>query len=93
MGVLAFSGCLLFVLPFGYTVGLVAAIVLSGGAVGQLPMITIPFGILGAVVFALLPLVPVGQRLCIMSLGTAGLYLAAIAGMWLAGHLQLLATI
>jgi hypothetical protein len=87
LGVLAFLGCLLFVLPFGYMVGLVAAIVLSGGAVGQLPMLTIPLGILGSVVFALLPLVPVGQRFRIMSLGTAGLYLASIAGMWLAGHL------
>jgi hypothetical protein len=87
LGVLAFLGCLLFVLPFGYMIGLFAAIVLSAGAVGQLPMLTIPLGILGAIVFALLPLVPVGQRFSIMSLGTVGLYLASIAGMWLAGHL------
>lgn len=87
MGVLAFLGCLLLVLPFGWMVGLFAAIVLSGGAVGQLPMLTIPIAILGSIVFAVLPLLPVGQRLGIMSLGTAGLYLASTAGMWLAGHL------
>jgi hypothetical protein len=87
MAVLAFLGCLLLVLPFGWMVGVMAAIVLSAGAVGQLPMITIPIALLGSLVFAVVPILPVGTRLLVMSVGSVALWLAATAAMHLAGHL------
>jgi hypothetical protein len=86
VAVLAFLGCLLLVLPFGWMVGVVAAIVLTGGAIGQLPMMTVPLGILGAGIFAVLPMVPVNTRLSVMAFGTVGLWLFSVAAMWLAGH-------
>ena len=75
---MAYLGCLLLVLPFGWMVGLLAAFILSAGAIGQLPMITIPFAILGALVFAVLPTVPVRTRLLIMSTGSVGIWLMAL---------------
>lgn len=87
MVVLGWVGCLLLVLPFGWMLGLVAAIVLSGGAVGQLPMLTIPIAVLGSLAFAVLPLAPVATRLRVMAAGTALLYLLAFAFLGLAGHL------
>jgi hypothetical protein len=87
LAVLAFLGCLLLVIPFGWMVGVVAAIVLSAGAVGQLPMLTIPIATLGSLAFAVLPIFPVGTRLVVMGAGSVGLWLFAVAAMRLAGHL------
>ena len=49
-------------------------------------MMTVPLGILGAGIFAPLPMVPVNTRLSIMAFGTIGLWLFSIGAMWLAGH-------
>ena len=86
MRILAILACLLLVPPFGWMVGVVLAIVLTGGAIGQLPMVTIPIAILAALVFAVWPLVPVTTRLAVMSLGTIGLWLLTLGAMWLLGH-------
>ena len=86
MAVLAFLGCLLLVLPFGWMVGLVAAVILTGGAIGQLPMLTIPIAILGALIFAVVPFIRVRTRLAVMGFGTVGLWLLGVATMWLLGE-------
>jgi hypothetical protein len=42
-------------------------------------MMTVPLGILGAGIFAVLPMVPVNTRLRIMAFGTVGLWLLSMA--------------
>jgi len=56
-------------LPFGWGLGLVAALVIAGKDFGQLPIMTVPLGILAALVFALWPSVKPGKRLAILVAG------------------------
>jgi hypothetical protein len=42
--------------PFGWGLGVTAAYLLAGSDFGQLPALTVPVGIIAAIVFALMPL-------------------------------------
>jgi hypothetical protein len=42
--------------PFGWGLGVKAAYLLAGPDFGQLPSLTVPVGIIAAIVFALMPL-------------------------------------
>jgi len=52
--------------PFGWGIGVLAAYVLAGPDFGQLPVATVPIGIIGAVVFALSPSLEARTRLGVM---------------------------
>jgi hypothetical protein len=60
--------------PFGWGLGVTAAYLLAGPDFGQLPALTVPLGIIAAIVFALLPLLSARKRLLIMVAGT-GLFI------------------
>jgi hypothetical protein len=67
-----YLGLAIIALPFGWFLGLVAAIALSGGiAFGQLPMITVPAGLLSGFIIAFLPLGTPAGRLKLMTIATA----------------------
>jgi hypothetical protein len=58
-------------LPCGYCFGVVAAFLMAGGPdVGQVPLLTVPVGMLVAVLFALLPMVGAQTRFMTMVVGT-----------------------
>ena len=58
-------------LPFGWGLGVVAAYLIAGPNFGQLPAGTVPVGIAGSVVFALLPSVSAQTRFVTMAVGVA----------------------
>jgi hypothetical protein len=60
--------------PFGWGLGVAAAYLLAGPDFGQLPALTVPLGIMAAIVFAVLPLLSAQKRLLIMVAGT-GLFI------------------
>jgi hypothetical protein len=57
-----------------------AAYVLAGRDFGQLPILTVPLGLVGAIVFAVTPLTPARRRLMILLAGDAIFFVLA----WLA---------
>jgi hypothetical protein len=62
--------CCFLAIPAGSTVGLIVAALLTFGEIGQLPMLTVPAGIVAALVFALWrPIEPL-QRLKILGIGS-----------------------
>ncbi|HET7851085.1 MAG TPA: hypothetical protein VFL51_18710 [Pseudolabrys sp.] len=68
------TAALLAALPFGWALGVFAAYLIAGPDFGQLPAITVIFGIIAAVVFALSPILTPAIRLAIMVAGT-GLFM------------------
>lgn len=60
----------LIVLPFGWTLGLAIAFIFAGKSFGQLPVMTVPIGILAAIAFALVPFRTELTRFMIMLVGT-----------------------
>lgn len=64
------AACLLLALPFGWGAGVLAAYAIGGRDFGQLPVATVPLGILGAIVFAVWPSIEPNTRLKIMTAGT-----------------------
>ncbi len=63
------------VLPFGWALGLLAALVVSGPHFGQLPAMTVPLGIVAAIGFARSSRFTPGRRLAIMVVGTVAIFL------------------
>ena len=63
--------------PFGWGLGALAAYVIAGRNFGQLPLVTVPLGILAAVVFALWPSFRPITRLKVTFGGTIALVLFA----------------
>jgi hypothetical protein len=61
----------LLALPFGWGLGLFVAYLIAGKNFGQLPVATVPLGIIVALVFALWPSVDASFRLKILGIGTA----------------------
>ena len=57
--------------PFGWGVGVLLAYLVAGRDFGQLPIMTVPVGMLGAIVFALWPSVKPSTRLLVVLGGTA----------------------
>lgn len=74
MGALKLVACLVLAVPFGWVLGVAVAAVVTGGAVGVLPILTIPAAILAALVFAVLPRIAVETRLRVLGAGTVALW-------------------
>jgi hypothetical protein len=55
--------------PFGWGLGVFIADVVGGRDFGQLPVLTVPLGIVAAVVFAFLPVFTPATRLTVMAAG------------------------
>jgi hypothetical protein len=68
------TSAVLAAFPFGWGLGVTAAYLLAGPDFGQLPALTVPVGIIAAIVLALLPLLSARKRLLIMVVGT-GLFI------------------
>ena len=68
------TAAVLAAFPFGWGLGVVGAYLLAGPDFGQLPALTVPVGIIAAIIFALLPLLTARKRLLIMVAGT-GLFI------------------
>ena len=49
------SAAVVLAFPFGWGVGVLSALIISGRNFGQLPLLTVPLGIIAAIVFALWP--------------------------------------
>jgi hypothetical protein len=61
-------GAALAALPTGYCAGLLAAVALAGGPnFGQAPLLTVPLGLLAALAFALVPILPARTRFTSMA--------------------------
>jgi hypothetical protein len=68
-------------LPFGWGLGVFVAYLVTAGRIGQLPALTVPLAIIGAIVFALSPWLSPGTRLTILAVGTGVfLVLAGVLG-------------
>jgi hypothetical protein len=63
------AGAVLAAFPFGWGLGLVLAYVIAGKDFGQLPALTVPVGLIAALVFALWPSVPPRTRLTVLVAG------------------------
>ncbi|MGH8504657.1 MAG: hypothetical protein ACRETM_01675 [Stenotrophobium sp.] len=53
-------------LPCGWGLGIVAATCMAGSDFGQLPAVTVPLGIVAALVFALSPILTAKKRLTVL---------------------------
>jgi hypothetical protein len=73
------GAALLAALPFGWCLGVLAAYVVSGSDFGQLPALTVPLGIVAAVIFARASVLTAPARLAIMVAGTALFILVGMA--------------
>lgn len=69
---------LLLAFPCGWGLGLVAALAIGGTDFGQLPALTVPFGILVALVFAVLPFIALETRVKVLAGGTIFFVLLAL---------------
>jgi hypothetical protein len=56
--------------PFGWSVGVLAAYLVAGRNFGQLPVMTVPVGTVAAIAFARSSLLTPANRLAIMVAGT-----------------------
>ena len=60
--------CCLLAIPAVATVGLIAAALLTFGKIGQLPLLTVPAGILAALIYALWCPIEPAQRLKVLTI-------------------------
>jgi hypothetical protein len=67
-------------LPFGWGLGVLAAYILAGQDFGQLPVLTVPLGLLTGVIVAVAPFTTPRKRLAILLAGDGAFLLLA----WLA---------
>ena len=72
---LTVAAAVLLAIPFGWGLGVLAAYVVAGKEFGQLPMATVPLGIIGSIAFALWPSIRAGTRLAVMAAGCAAFIL------------------
>lgn len=75
--VLTVAGAVVAAFPFGWGLGVVAAYLIAGSEVGQLPALTVPLGIATALLFAVLPIGKATTRLTILAGGAVGFILLA----------------
>ena len=68
-------------LPFGWGLGVVVAYLVAGPNFGQLPILTVPIGLIVSIAFALLPILTAGTRLAILAVGAAAFI---VLGMFIA---------
>ena len=62
--------CCFLAIPAGSTAGLIAAALLTFGKIGQLPILTVPAGIVAASVYALWRPTEPAQRLKVLTIGS-----------------------
>lgn len=67
---LTIAAALVMALPFGWGLGVLAAYLVAGKNFGQLPAVTVPLGIVAAMVFAVLPVFTASMRLKVLVAGT-----------------------
>jgi hypothetical protein len=60
--------CCLLAIPAGSTVGLIVAALLTFGKIGQLPILTVPAGIVAALVYALWRPIEPARRLKVLAI-------------------------
>jgi anti-sigma factor RsiW len=70
-------GAVIFAIPFGWGLGVLAAYLIAGSNFGQLPLMTVPLGIAAAVAFAAVPRFNAWTRFAVTAGGTALFILAA----------------
>ena len=75
------TSALILALPFGWGLGLVAALIIAGKDFGQLPAATVPLGLIAAFVFALRSSIKASTRLLVLSVGSVAFVLL---GWWTA---------
>jgi hypothetical protein len=63
-------------IPFGWAIGVLLAYLIAGREFGQLPVLTVPVGLVAGIVFALMPVLTTAKRIAIMVIST--LTLAAL---------------
>jgi hypothetical protein len=64
-------------LPFGWGLGVIVAYLIAGKTFGQLPVATVPLGLIAAVAFALSPRVKITTRFTVTLVGAAAFVLLA----------------
>jgi hypothetical protein len=64
-------------LPFGWGLGVIVAYLIAGKNFGQLPVATVPLGLIAAVAFALSPRLKVTTRFPVTLVGAAAFVLLA----------------
>jgi hypothetical protein len=69
------SAAVVAAIPFGWMLGVLAAEAIVGREMGVFPVLTIPFGLIAAIVFAVSPIANPAVRLLLMIVGTAALAL------------------
>ncbi|HLX28143.1 MAG TPA: hypothetical protein VKV24_06630 [Casimicrobiaceae bacterium] len=65
------TATVLLVLPFGWGLGVLVAYLIGGKNFAQIPVATVPLGILAALVFAVRPSLDASFRLKILGVGAA----------------------
>ena len=71
------SAAVLLAFPFGWGVGVASALLIGGRNFGQLPALTVPLGIIAAIVFALWPSFKASNRFKVMLAGGVAFVLFA----------------
>ena len=66
------SAAVVLAFPFGWDVGVLSALLIGGRNFGQLPLLTVPLGIIAAIVFALWPSFKASTRFKVMLAGSVG---------------------
>jgi len=69
-------GAVLAAIPVGYGIGLLAAWLIAGYNFGQLPLFTVPLGIVASIVFALVPFLRARTRLATMVAALIAVFIA-----------------
>lgn len=69
----------LLALPFGWAMGVLAAYVIAGPDFGQLPIATVPLGMLASIIFVFSPISRLEMRVVVMAVGTSGFLLLGFA--------------
>ena len=71
------SAAVVLAFPSGWGVGVLSALIISGRNFGQLPLLTVPLGIIAAIVFALWPSFKASTRFKVMLAGSVAFVLLA----------------
>ena len=74
---------IVFAVPFGWGLGAVLAYLVAGKSMGQLPLATVPLGVIAAIVFAALPSIKPSTRLRVTFFGTLAFIFLALVLAWL----------
>ena len=71
------SAAVVLAFPFGWGIGVLSALLIGGRNFGQLPALTVPLGIIAAIVFALWPSFKASTRFKVMLAGSVAFVFVA----------------